>query len=250
MAEPQDGTNQSPNPAANLPLNPDLMGYPTVEALVNAKRASDQEAKRIHDENDQLKVQFQNLYQLQAQANPRQGVPQRSTPSDRLAEFGVPVDALSQYVGEELQKAFAPIAAGLNARNTVLAQYPDYNKFESDVAQFINADQNLSQTYQRMFSADPAGAFEYAFLKFGESRRRSVPATDPNALMQEAGSHAVIPTSRNGDARRTDQSAKGDLNKLWEEYQRTGSSTAARAYAQERLHHLPSISDDFLSGRP
>ena len=72
MAEPQD-VNQSPNPAANLPLNPDLMGFPTVEALVNAKRASDQEAQRIVMERDALKNQLQYVYQ--AQANPRQDDP-------------------------------------------------------------------------------------------------------------------------------------------------------------------------------
>jgi hypothetical protein len=244
MPEPQEGQqNQSPNPAANLPLNPDLMGYPTVDALVNAKRASDQEARRIHDENESLKTQLQYAYQ--PQANPRQEVKQRSTPSDRLAEIGVPVDALSQYVGEELQKAFAPIAAGLNARNTVLAQYPDYNKFESDVAQFIQSDPGLNQTYQRMFSADPAGAFEYAFLKFGESRRRSANATDTTGLMQEAGVHAGIPMSRNGETRRTDTGDSANMQKLFEEYQRTGSKRAAEAYAHARLHGI--VSDDHLN---
>lgn len=239
MAEPQDV--QAPSTAANLPMNPDLMGYPTVEALVNAKRASDQEAQRIVAERDALKMQLANVYR--APENPRQEVRQRGTASERLTEVGIPVDVLDEYVQGKMQAAFEPIARGINARNTVLAEYPDYNKYEADVAQWIQSDPNRNQTYQRMFQSDPAAAFEWAFLKFGDSRRRAV-STDTNGLMQEAGAHAGIPTSRNGDARRT-QGPGNDIQKLFEEYQRTGSKQAAERYAHARLHGI--VTDEHLN---
>lgn len=242
MPEPQEGQSaQGTGAAANMPLNPDLMGYPTVEALVNAKRASDQEAKRIYDENVGLKGQLHSVYH--APVNPRQDIPQRASPSDRLTEFGVPVDALDQYFEAKLQSAFAPIAAGLTARTTLLGQYPDYNKFEADVAQFVQADPNLNQTYQRMFAADPAGAFEYAFLKFGESRRRSTTAASD--ISAEAAAHAGIPSSRSGEARRTDQGASGEIQRAWEAYQRNDTPATRTAYAKARLHTV--ITDDFLN---
>ena len=60
----------------------------------------------------------------------------------------------------------------------------------------------------------------------------------------EDAAHASIPSSRNGDSRRmpTDQ---GAVEEAWKEYQRTGSPTAARAYAKARLNRV--ITDDFLA---
>ena len=223
-------------------LNPDLAGYPNQEALVNGYRASRVEAGRLKeraDRADQLERELAT-YRM-AEANPRQQVPNRSTPQDRLSELGVPVDALEAFVGEKLQQAFQPILAGVNARSTVMANYPDYGKFESDVNQFIQSDMQLNQTYQRMFAADPVGAFEYAFLKFGDSRRRG----NRNGTSPEEAAHAAIPGGRNGESRRLPESLNSDVQKAWENYQRTGSSVAARDYAKARLRTV--IKDDFLN---
>jgi len=244
MAEPQEAPQ-----VPNQNLNPELAGFQTPEQLANAYRqlegrygSSSAEAKRLHDELEATRGQLLQSYQ--AQATPRQNVPQRNTPSDRLSEFGVPVDALDQYVNDKLQSAFAPIAAGMTARNTVLAQYPDYNKFEADVAQFIQSDPNLNQSYQRIFSTDPVAAFEYAFLKFGESRRRQVQPDGSESLMQEASSHAGIPMSRSGDARRINGN-QNEVANAWEQWQKTGSPSDATRYAKTRLK--TAISDEFLN---
>ena len=153
------------------PLNPDLAGYPDQESLVRGYRASGEEAKRQKDRADKAEAMLQQVYQ--APENPRPNIRQRGNPADRLTEFGIPVDALNEYFDSKLTAAFEPIAQGLNARNTLQARYPDYNKFESDVAQFVESDPDTKKTYDNLFRADPAGAFEYAFLKFGESRRRA-----------------------------------------------------------------------------
>ena len=236
-------------PNTDKPLNPDLMGYTDVESLVAAKRASDQEAIKLRqraDRADELERQFAALQvqALQAQANPRQDVRVRGTLDDRLNDAGIPSMDIRELAREVVRAELEPIARGVNARNTVLAQYPDYNKFESDVAQFIQSDPNLNQTYQRLFVADPVGAFEYAFLKFGESRRRTHQPEGSESLMQEVGSHAGIPTSRSGDARRIDRS-RDETASAWEQWQKTGSQRDANAYAKARLK--TAISDDFLN---
>lgn len=230
-------------PTPQAPLNPDLMGYPNTEALVAAKRAGDAEAKRLFDENQKLNgIVAQFL--TSGDPNGRQNVPDRRgrTPEEELTAMGVPVEALDNYFDKRFNKALAPLTNGVQARGKVVADHPDYIQFENDVANFINTDPDLSQRYPRMFEADPAGAMEYAFLKFGESRRRTIPAP-PNG---GAGNpvDAQIPTSRAGDARRAPDGSE-ELQKLYEEFQRTGSSRSAAAYAQARLHTV--ITDQHLN---
>ena len=228
--------------AEDLPLNPDLMGYPTVEALVNAKRASDAEARRIVEENRSLKDQMaQNAYR--PEVNPRQAVPHRQSAQDRLTELGVPYDAIQDVIREEINGAFQPILAGVNARSTIQGRYPDYSKFESDVNNFIQSDPELNQSYQKMFAADPVGAFEYAFLKFGQSRRESI--SQKNGTSGEDAVHASIPGGRNGESRRTVQNQDSNVQRTWEQYQKTGSTRDARAYAQARLHNV--VTDEHLN---
>lgn len=239
MADEQEV--QQPN--QDQPLNPDLMGYPSVEALVNAKRASDAEAKKIRDERDALANQLRAVNTYVPEANPRQDVKRRDRPEDRLTEFGVPVDALEEYFNTRLQKAFEPVLAAANARSTIVGKYPDYNKFESDVNQFLQSDRELNETVGRMAQADPAGALEYAFLKFGESRRKSF-NTNGNGS-QEDVTHAQIPGSRGGETRRQPDSVTGEIQRAWQQYQKTGSTGDARAYAKARLKTV--ISDDFLN---
>lgn len=244
MNEPQ-GSGQQGQPGSEN-LNPDLAGYPTPEALVKGYRESGAEAKRWRDRAEELErvVADRALSEPQAAENPRASVRQRSTrPEDRLSEYGVPVDALGEYVAGKLQEAFAPIAQGMSARTELLSRYPDYNKFEADVATFIQSDSKVNQSYQRMFAADPAGAFEYAFLKFGESRRRSSGGGEPDTRQESA--QAQIPSGRNGDSQRMPQGNSAELSRAWEEYQRTGSSDSARRYAKARLHNV--ISDEFLN---
>lgn len=232
----------------NGALNPDLMGYPSVDALVNAKRASDQEAKKIADERDRYRQQYELLVQnqLTQSANPK-GQPRKAW-EERLDTLGIPVDAVREGIREEaqalVQQAFQPIMQGFQARTTLLGQYPEYQKFEADVAGFIQADPQLNQTYQRMYQADPVGAFEYAFLKFGESRRRS--GATPVAEPSEGAVHAAIPTQRSGDARRTTVPGEIDIQEMWDRYQQQPNKTNLNAFAKARLRQV--IPDEHLMG--
>lgn len=241
-----DGNQENQNNGQQqTELNPDLAGYPSVEALVAGYRASGNEAKKLRERTEALEQQLRQVYQPQYEPNARQAVPQRASnsPYDRLAEYGVPADAIKELVTTELQNALQPIADGFQARNTLLSRHSDYQKFESDVAMFIQSDPQLNQTYQRMFQSDPVGAMEYAFLKFGDSRRRSYQSNGDNP---DAGAvHASIPSSRNGDARNLNTQPDAAVAAAYKRYVETGSSDAARDYAKARLRTV--ISDEFLN---
>jgi len=238
MPEP----NEQPTP--QQPLNPELMGYPSVEALVAAKKASDAEGKRLFDENQKKDLLLSQMLQNGlAEGTPRQSVPDRrsATPEDRMTEFGVPVDALKSIVRAEFAEAFRPISNGLQARGQLVASHPDYVQFETDVAQFINTDPELSASYPKMFEVTPVQAMEYAFLKFTESRRKAL-GGEPEASFP-GRADAGIPTSRSGDGRR-EPGQDAAVQQAFERFQKTGTPQDAQAYAKARLKGV--ISDEFL----
>lgn len=222
----------------NQPLNPDLAGYPTTEALVAGYRASGEEAKRLKaelDKRDQLLGQFLT----NGGQNVRQDVPSRAPrPEDRLTDFGIPVPDLAQFIDERVNRGvesvLKPLHTMANARQKIVAQHPDYVRYEQDVAQFVETDPQLSVSYPQMFAADPVGAMEYALLKFTDSRRQSGVAPQQGA---NGKVDAGIPTSRAGEGRREPQ---GDaaIQEAFERFQRTGSSRDAKAYSQARLGPL------------
>ena len=223
----------------------DLAGYSSADDLVKAYRSSSDEGKRQRQRADQAEARSRELEQLVA-ASQRQSVPQRGDPASRLADYGVPVDALDEYVNSRLAAAFEPIARGATARNAMLSSHPDYQKYEAEVAQFVNGDPNLSQSYQRMFSTDPVGAMEWAFFKFGDSKRAGTQGNGASSTQQAAArAEAQIPSSRSGDAR-TQPAAQADelLQRSWDHYQKTGDP---RAFAKARLRQV--ISEDFLKGQ-
>ena len=205
---------------------PDFAGYSSSEELARGYRASSQEAKRLAAENQRLQEQFQ-------QSTQRPDIPNRSRPEDRLAEFGIPADALNDFVNERVGQALRPLAEGFQARGRVLNEYPDYQKYEADVANFVNADPDFSQRYARMFSADPVAAMELAFLKFGESKRKGAPA--PVAPNAQEMADASLPGGRAGDSRRTEHSGQGAIDDAFRKYQASGSQQDAEAFAKLRI---------------
>lgn len=224
------------------PLNPDLAGYPDTNSLVQGYRNSSEEGKRQRERADKAEALLAQVLTQQNVANPRQTVPNRATAADRLIEFGIPVDAMREVVGEQIAEAFRPISNGIRARQQIVGAHPDYVQFETEVASFLEGDPELKADYDRMFEASPVRAMEYAFLKFGDSRRRTL-GDQPQGSPQ-GRADAGIPTSRAGEGRRAPQ-PDSQIQEAFERFQKTGSSRDAQAYARARLHGV--ISDQFLN---
>lgn len=229
-------TAANPSDPANPGLNPDLAGYPSAEALAHAYRASGQEAQRLRAENEALRQQFTLA------ANQSREVPQRNPdPYQELRDSAIPVDSLREVLRRELQQELRPLLGAVQARTELLGRYPEYGQFESDVAAFIAADPQLSERLSRMAQADPAGASEYAFLRFGESRRRSHPAAENQEQTRQAMSDARIPTSRAGETRAVPAESDQNVAAAYDYFQKSGDPTAL-VLARIRQSH----SEDFL----
>lgn len=234
-----DPSNLAPN-AATGELRSDLAGYPDVPRLVDGYRNSSEEAKRQRERADKAEGLLSQV--LTTAANPRQSVPDRTArPEDRLTDMGVPVDALKEYVGGLIRSEFEPIARGIAARGRLVADNPSYVQFEQDVAQFIASEPGMEERYNRMFTADPQGAMEYAFLRFGESRRRAAP--EPGNGTREGLADAQIPGSRAGEGRRAPD-PNDRIQAAYERYRQTGSTRDAAEFARARLNTV--ISEEFL----
>lgn len=227
---------------------PDLAGYQSVDELARGYRASSDEGKRLKQRADQLEQQVRELQQT------RQQVPQRNGYAGRLEDLGIPAEALDGFVqerfndlfGTAFEQAFAPIARAGVARSTLSSSYPDYQKYETDVARWVGEDASRDRTYKEMFRADPEGAMEWAFLKYGQAKRiehSSQGNGNGNPTpQQQARREAQIPSQRSGDARNLPTQGEEVTQKGWEHYQKTGDP---RQFARARLRQA--ISDDFLS---
>jgi hypothetical protein len=234
--------DNDPTQTQQAPLNPDLAGYPSVEALVQGYRSSGEEAKRLREQVGKYESVLAQVVQNGGVPNGRQNVPDRRATSaqDRLTDFGIPVDALEEVVQQSIQKAFQPLSRGIEARGQIVAKHPGYVQFETDVAQFINTDPDLSQRYPALYAADPYAAMEYALLRFSDSRRRS--GGPPEGETRNGVADAQIPGSRAGDGRRA-PTADAQVQEAFERFNKTGSSRDAAAYAKARLG--PLLKDQF-----
>jgi len=221
---------------------PDLAGYPTPEALAQGYRNSSAEAQRLKARADAAESQLQAM--LAANQRPVYSQPPK-TWEDQLMENGVDPAPIRLGIQQEsrqiVQELFQPIAQGLQARGKIVAQHPDYLKFEQQVAAFIESDPQFSQSYNKMFSVDPLGAMEFAFLKYGDAQRRNA-VPSPNGSLDPA--HATIPTQRSGDSRRGED-PNDTIRAAYERYQQAPSSPNAYAYAKARLRTV--ITDEFLN---
>lgn len=212
----------------------DLAGYPDEQQLVKAYRNSSTEAQRQKARADALEQALNAINQRPA-VNPRG----HTQPEDQLAELGIPVDAIDAMVtrraSEIVARSFEPIAKGMTARNSVMAQYPDYQKYENDVAKFIQQDESLNEKYNRMFATDPEAAMDYAFLKFGENQRRQNPKP-PADTGGGKRTDAQIPSGRSAEGRtRPQDGGADDVAQAYKRWAETGSTRDRDAFVKARL---------------
>lgn len=237
---------------AQQPLNPDLMGYPSVEALVAAKRASDQEAVRLRERAnraDELEAQLAQAAQNAFAANPRQAVPDRSKPGwyNRIEAQGIDpepiMEAFREWGRQVVQEELQPIYQMGTARTAALGKHKDYAQFEADIGQWINSDPKRSETYAKVFKADPVAAFDWAYYEFGADRRKEYGGGEPQA---NGATHAQIPSQRSGDSRQQQFSADIGLEQAAQAYRENPSKLTAERYAKARLAGV--VTDEHLFG--
>lgn len=223
-----EGDPEQPNGAAANP--PDLAGYGSVDELARAYRASGAEAKRLKAEADQYRQALDELR--------RPSIPQRSRPEEYLQQIGVDPQPIIELMDQRFSQAMRPLAQMASARQEMLSRYPDYNKFESEVAQFISSDPERLERYNRLFSADPAGAIEYGILAFTADRQKSAPSTrEP----REETVHAQVPGPRSADTSRRSGDPAAARDAAWQRYQQNPSRESAEQLARLVIRSDPSV---------
>lgn len=234
--EPQ-ASGQGTNPP---PQTQDLAGFDDPAKLAQAYRGSSQEARLQKQRADLLEQQlgqFQQRFQQPA-----------SDPYQRLREEGWPVETLGQWVEQVAERKaaerFQPIAQGLEARGRVMSEYPDYQKHEADVAKWLNEDRERQSQYTEMFRANPAGAMDWAFLKYGEQQRRTQ-GPQPTGADAASKANAQIPSGRTGESRnRNAEGTQDTAQRAYNEWRKTQDPSAKEAFIRARLRSA--ISDDFF----
>jgi len=225
----------------NTPPNTDPRVQELEQKLAQwEKRYSDstREAQRVTQLNQQLQSQ---LYETH-----RQDVPQRNSAGQRLADVGIPVDALEELVTERarslVQEQFQPIMRGMQARTELVGRYKDFAKFESDIGELLNEDQAFQQTYNRVYQADPAAALELAYHRLGDTKRKTHKGERFNSEEEMAG--AQIPSQRSGDARRSPNGNDAVYSQAADNYRKSPNRRTAEALFKARMKSV--ISDDHL----
>jgi hypothetical protein len=232
--EPQNG-----QPPAN---QEDYAGYQNLEDLRRGYRASSDEGKRQKQRADQLEQRLTVIEQ--------QMVANRPAAQDPLAEYGIPSQLIDQRIDQRAEqkaqeiigRTLEPIIRGGQARNRVIQREPDYAKYEAEIANFIESDEQMHQAYQRAFTADPEVAIEWAMGRFTDHQRQQ--KNGRRAPKTEQGmSEAQIPSSRSGDARRVPDGEQ-QLREMKEQFRQEPSDQLARQIVKARL--AQSIPDSFL----
>jgi hypothetical protein len=217
MTEP----NENPTPPTV-----DLRGYPDVDRLVKGYDASSAEAKRLAEENQRLQQQLQGFA-----ANPRPDIPVRESPMDRLRGIGVPPEDVMEVARQVVTEVLKPLAEMAGSRQSLMAEYPDYGKYEADVMAWVKSDPRRSQWYDQNIVKEPAATSELAFLKYGEHLRRNAPAATPPP--NEDMVHARVPGGGAGTAPGAETGYDAQVQQARERFEKTGSREDA-----ERLAHL------------
>lgn len=135
--------------------------------------AADQSYREIVGQRQTLETQLNEAKALltemvQGRMSPMQQVESRKTALDRLAEVGLPPDAMREAVVEVVRQELQPLARGLAARETIISEYPDFAAKEPQFQRFLKDNQPIRDKYTKMANLDPEMAMEWGVGKFKE----------------------------------------------------------------------------------
>lgn len=207
--------------------------YESVEQLEKGYQElltqSNQNYQRLQMMENELELIRQN------RMNPAERAASRPDPREALSEVGVPSDAIETLVQEQIQRAFEPFIAAQNARSYAVQAFPDFDKFEQQVAEFIRTNPDRQARYTKLWAADPQGALEWAI----QSYQRSKPQESPGERRDAGLPGSSTPGNRNV----VQETVSEDLKKKFEFAQNTGDWTH---YIKARLDG--STSDEHYKG--
>jgi hypothetical protein len=165
---------------------------------------------------------------------------ERQAPQELLSEVGVPVDALSQFIDARFQEVLSPVVRGVNARAEIVRRYPDYDKAEQQLVEYINGNPNVRQEYEKAYQASPLVAMEWAY---GQYQRAGGKAANPAAEEVAARLDARLQGSYDRSGQQT--ADETELARAKEHFERTGDSGPLMRL---RLRHV--VSEEHLRGLP
>lgn len=208
--------------------------------------ASSNEGKRLAAE-----VQKWQAYAHQVEQQIQQAQQPARNPADKLAEYGIPVNDLEEFVNSRVDQVvesrLRPISQWGAARTELTSRYgEDYPKYEAEAIRFVGSDPESNQRYLQMLKTDAAAANEWAYLKYADQQRRSAPQ-DNGSVVQHAQVQASIPQSRSGDARMApdmDNTAREVWNRMQQETNPRLKNELRDYYVSLRLKQA--VPDDFL----
>lgn len=153
----------------------------------------------------------------------------RQDPVDALSMAGIPVNELREFVRKELVHEISPIFQGAQARQTVSQDYPEFAKYEGELAQFVEANPQLKARYTRVYTADPEAALKWLFTEY--TRGNAAPRASASGEAQAAARLDAALPGRTVPARTLPGDFNTEMyNNLKAEAARTGDWTRVLAY--------------------
>jgi len=217
--------------------------YKSPEELERGYTHQMTETQKIIAERDQLK---QKLELAEGFITDTRMGADRSMPADRAAarksnldtiaeQLNVDREQLAGAMAEIAAQTFAPITSGIQARQIVNEENPDFVKFEPEVAQFLKANPQLDARVGkaiRQAASDPealALLLDYSYMKYDRSKTAgttTVPRNDTSGTEQaQAKIDATIPGAGAGRAAGTEAVENQALTNAWQKGQDNGDWT-------------------------
>ena len=221
-ALPDANTPAAPATTTNAAAQKKWAGkYESPEALEQGYQNSAKEVQNILAREKAKDQELASLkLQLQGRVNPADVAAARRNPMDELNEAMVPVEALGLFVQQEIAKAFEPVARSMEARSAVSKEYKEFGTLEENLNEYLTANPEINNRYQKTLRDDPQTAMEWLFLRY----QRDNPTAQPDLSGQDqATARAVGALGSSGvGPRNTEVPLTERLNKATERYQQTG----------------------------
>jgi hypothetical protein len=171
--------------------------------------------------NEELQARLSELEQTRI--NPSERSQERMDARQTLEEVGVPAAAVEEIVQRTLDRTLNPVFEGVRARTQLTKTYPDYERVEDQLAQFIGSNPELKSEYQRVYQVSPRVAMEWAYGQFQrvKGNPQSASGSDEVAARLDA-----LLTGGSDRGAAMDAAGEADEKAAWDHFNRTGDMSA------------------------